>query len=76
MARSRQEIEARRDIVAASLDIGLTMAYDDAEKATRGMSPSSAFSLANRMLAGESHCLAVAKAVRWQRVLDRDYPVK
>ena len=74
--RSRREIESRRDLVACSPEMRITLAYDEAEAATRGMSPSAAYSLALQIASnlGQSGAIAVAKAVRWQRVLDRDYP--
>lgn len=70
--RTSAEINARIDIVRTAPSHTLNMAYDDAEEATRGMSPSAAYNLALRM----SSKTAVAKAVRWQRILDRDYPEK
>jgi len=74
--RTREEIEARIAIVRDSNDLSLTMAFDEAEKATRKMSPSAAYRLAYqiaRQTEDNPRAIAVAKAVRWQRILERDF---
>lgn len=74
--RPKNEIEARINLVAQASDRSITMAFDEAIDATKRMSPSSAFSLAfsiAKQTLDSSQSTAVAKAVRWQRVLERDY---
>jgi len=75
MKRSLHELRMRVRVVAD--DPRLAPVFREAEEATRGRSPSSSFKLA-AMVAGlrglsPMETLAVAKAVRWQRVIDRDY---
>lgn len=73
--RAKKEIEARIDLVKTAPDFDLTSVFDEAEEATKKMSPSSAFILALKIGGnlGSGKALAIAKAVRWQRVLERDY---
>lgn len=76
MKRTKDEIEARVDLVRLSGDFSITMAYDEAELATRGKSPSSAFRLAYKIALrtlSVNKALAVAKSVRWARILERDF---
>jgi len=78
--RTKEEIEARISLVDNSNDILLTSLFDDCLKATEGMSPSAAFRLASLKARAEGcsslTALAVAKAVRWKRILERDYPAE
>jgi hypothetical protein len=75
--RSREEIEARRNIIALSINPVISGLYDDCVKATKGMSPSSAFNLSMSIGNAEmsQYSMAIAKAVRWHRVLVRDYNI-
>lgn len=75
--RPKEELESRIALVRDSRDVALKMAFREAVKATKGKSPSASFDLAYQIASqteeGE-RALATARAVRWQRVLERDYP--
>ncbi len=77
--RTKEELEARRDVVRLSKDAALAAAYEEAEARTRGMSPTAGSRLAYKFVMltlPEGKALAVSKAVRWQRMIERDYPEK
>ncbi|HID10511.1 MAG TPA: hypothetical protein EYP17_04320 [Candidatus Latescibacteria bacterium] len=72
--RSRIELEARVRVVADHPKLGPV--YREAEEATRGKSPSASFRLAEAIASlrlPPPDARAVAKAVRWRRMLERDY---